>query len=63
MSCPLCQSKQIHRSRLKGIIESGILAGRSGRQLVAYLGFSTASTSHAAAFQVAVNWAYASSVL
>jgi hypothetical protein len=26
MSCPLCHSKRIHRSRRKGIIESGILA-------------------------------------
>ncbi len=25
MSCPLCHSKRIHRSRRKGIIEKGIL--------------------------------------
>jgi len=26
MSCPLCDSKRIHRSRRKGIMERGILA-------------------------------------
>jgi predicted Zn-ribbon and HTH transcriptional regulator len=26
MSCPLCQSKRIHRSRRKGIVEQLILA-------------------------------------
>jgi predicted Zn-ribbon and HTH transcriptional regulator len=26
MSCPLCRSKRIHRSKRKGIVERGILA-------------------------------------